>query len=203
MNLNQESPKPQWWRKSCHYQVCWNEAFPFCCPPLSQIMLQMYCNTYRWSNVPWSQLSLCFWTWEPPPWSVILTVPSSLSPSLWFRIQVRFFLLQEAHPDSSDCFWDSQPILCLLASQHFLPISCLYFPAFDQPWTLQTFWDILLNKVWIKSDMQTNHSVSSRWKKTASYEVLSVCPSLLGTSSDLCHSKYAMTDILPISSFYK
>lgn len=50
-----------------------------------------------------------------------------------------------------------------------LSISSPFFARTPLLWTLKTLWDILLNKVWIKNHMQTNHSVSWRWKKTAVY----------------------------------
>lgn len=80
----------------------------------------------------------------------------------------------------------------------YLYISCLYSFAFNPLWMLQAFWYILLYKLWLKNDTETNHSVSLRWKKTVSFNKLGT---LLGTSNDLSnHPKYAMKLILlPIS----
>lgn len=103
-------------------------------------------------------------------------------PSLWFCTWVRSFFFQEALWFLR-LFWGL--LVCIPNALHvcfslciYLSISFLHSLAFSPLWMLQTFWYILLHKRWIKNDTQTNHSVSLRWKKTASYYVLWISQAL-------------------------
>lgn len=146
---------------------------------------------YRCLNVPWSQLPLCFGPESPLTELLSLPPHHHLYPLYDPEYRSDSFSSRKLSLIPQDC---SQYL-----SLHFLPVFPCIQSAVNSSNILIHSSLLSLDKEWHADKPFDVFEI----EEAAGYGVLSVCQSLLGTSSDLYHSKYAIKLIwLPVSSFY-